>query len=143
MIFTGSLHEQLLLPSLGCVRPRSEALRGCIEVLHLLWEVTMKQVRTILASALGGLLLIAGGPAVAQKTTDTALTTAQVTAKLHAAGYTKVHGVELEGSHFDADAMKGGKAVHLHIDSKTGAITRADNESEEEEEEAREHAEHH
>jgi hypothetical protein len=103
----------------------------------------MKHERTILAGALGGLLLFAGGAAVAQKSTDTALTTAQVTAKLRAAGYTKIHGVELEGSHFDADAVKEGKAVHLHVDSKTGAITRADNESEEEEEEAREHAEHH
>jgi len=104
----------------------------------------MKYERTILAGTLCGLLLIAGGPVVAQKTTETALTAAQVTAKLQAAGYTKIHGVELEGSHFDAEAMKDGKAVHLHVDSKTGAIARADNESEEEEEEeGREHAEHH
>ncbi|UHQ19354.1 PepSY domain-containing protein [Lysobacter sp. KIS68-7] len=61
------------------------------------------------------------------------LTESQVTAKLTEAGYTKVHGVEKEGTHFDADAMKDGKAVHLHVDAMTGAITANPNESEESE----------
>ena len=69
------------------------------------------------------------------------MTTAQVKQKLEAAGYTKVHGVEKEGTHFDADAMKDGKAVHLHVDAKSGAISVANDEHEEEEAEEHEHHE--
>jgi len=67
------------------------------------------------------------------------MTEAQVTATLKAAGYTEIHGVEKEGTHFDADAMKNGKAVHLHVNATTGAIAVANNEHEDEEAEEREH----
>jgi hypothetical protein len=79
-------------------------------------------------------------PGIAQTSAKaTALTQAQVVEKLQAAGYTKVHGVEKEGKHFDADAMKDGKAVHLHVDASTGAIMPANDEDEREEAEEHEH----
>lgn len=90
-------------------------------------------IKSLLAAALG----LSASFVMAQD-----MTVAQVTQKLEAAGYTKVHGVEKEGTHFDADAMKDGKAVHLHVDAKSGAIAVANDEHEEEEEEAEEH-EHH
>jgi hypothetical protein len=88
-------------------------------------------IRGILATTLG----LSASFVMAQD-----LTAAQVTTKLEAAGYTKVHGIEKEGTHFDADAMKDGKAVHLHVDAKSGAIAVANNEHDEEEEE--EHEQH-
>jgi hypothetical protein len=62
---------------------------------------------------------------------DTRLIEDQVEAKVEAAGYTNVHGIEPEGKHFDADATKDGKPVHLHVDANTGAITPAPHEDEE------------
>ena len=92
-----------------------------------------------LLGALASAFFCLSNAAVAQTSKpETGLTEAQVTAKLKAAGYAKVHGVEKEGTHFDADAMKDGKAVHLHVDAATGAITVAPNEMEEGEE----HEEH-
>ena len=67
-----------------------------------------------------------------------ALAGAQVTAKLQAAGYTNVHAVEREGDHYDADAMKDGHAVHMHVDRKSSATTAANDENETEEKEERE-----
>lgn len=97
----------------------------------------MQHQARILASVTAALLGCAG-IAMAQ-TPASAMTEAQVTAKLEAAGYTHVHGVEREGAHFDADAMRKGRAVHLHVDASTGAIKQVAHESEEEEHEAREH----
>lgn len=51
------------------------------------------------------------------------LTKDQVKAKLEAAGYTKVSGIHKEKDHFDAKAMKDGKAVMLDVDASTGEIT--------------------
>jgi hypothetical protein len=100
------------------------------------------QLRSMtLTLAIGAILIGISGAAMAQKTDTTGMTSAQVTAKLQAAGYTKVHGVEREGAHFDADAMKDGKPVHLHVDATTGSIKAVANESEEEEE-AEEHEQH-
>jgi hypothetical protein len=93
----------------------------------------------MLVSAITALLLAGSGLAAAQ-TKPTSMTDAQVTAKLQAAGYTKVHDVEREGSHFDADATKDGKAVHLHVDAATGEIKQV---AHEEEEENEEHEHHH
>lgn len=96
-----------------------------------------------LAGALCAGLFLFGAPVVAQSSMDSqssmGLTDAQVTAKLQAAGYTDVHGVEHEGDHFDADAMKSGKPVHLHVNAKTGAIMPANHENESEENEEHEH----
>ena len=92
-----------------------------------------------LLSALASALLLLASTAGAQYTSPAkGLTEAQVATKLQEAGYTKVHGVEREGTHFDADAMKDGKAVHVHVDAASGAITPAPDESEEHEE----HEEH-
>jgi hypothetical protein len=102
----------------------------------------MQHHTSILALALGALLLAGGGTAGAQsKAKSTDMTAAQVTAKLRAAGYTNVHDVEREGSHFDADATTDGRPVHLHVDAATGWIEPVANEAEEEEEE-HEHHEH-
>ena len=79
-------------------------------------------------------------PGMAQtKAATTQMTSAQVAEKLQAAGYTKVHGIEKEGTHFDVDAMKDGKAVHLHVDARTGDIMVANDENESEEAEEHEH----
>ena len=87
---------------------------------------------TLLTALLFGL----GSAATAQTGAKAGeMTNAQVTAKLEAAGYSNVHDVEREGTHFDADATKGGQPVHLHIDAKTGNITPVAKESEDEEKE--------
>jgi len=86
------------------------------------------------------MLLCLSGIGLAQPGSS-ALTEAQVTAKLKAAGYTDVHAVELEGRHFDAEAIKDGRPVHLHVDAKTGAIRPVAHETEEEEE-AEQHERH-
>lgn len=93
-----------------------------------------KSLAIVAALALAG-----GGSALAQSGGNArAMTEADVTTKLQAAGYTGIHGVEREGGHFDADATaKDGKAVHLHIDARTGAVKQVANESEEEEAEHR------
>jgi hypothetical protein len=39
--------------------------------------------------------------------------------------------IEREGKHFDADATKDGKSVHLHVNATTGAITPMAHEDEE------------
>ena len=80
-----------------------------------------------LAGALCAGLFMASAPIAAQSSmgSQSLLTGAQVTAKLQAAGYTNVHDVEREGDHYDADAVKDGRAVHMHVDRKTGAITPA------------------
>lgn len=70
---------------------------------------------------------------------STTLTDAQATAKLQAAGYTNVHGVEHEGEHYEADAMKRRRTAHVHLDPRSGAMTPADQESEAEENERHEH----
>lgn len=100
----------------------------------------MQHQTHILAGAIAALLGCAA--VVAAQTQPSAMTEAQVTAKLQAAGYTRVHRVEREGSHFDADAMMKGRAVHLHVDANTGAIRQVAHESEEEDE-ARERNERH
>jgi hypothetical protein len=84
----------------------------------------------------GALAFLLGGSALAQSGGKAAaITEAEVSTRLQAAGYTDIHDVEREGKHFDADATsKDGKPVHLHIDARTGAITQVANESEEEEE---------
>ena len=99
-------------------------------------------LKTGLTAAILGLLAV---PCMAQTSAKVMhLTSAQVTAKLQAAGYTKVHGIEKEGTHYDADAMKDGKAIHLHVDARTGDIMVANDENESEEKEAHEeHKEHH
>lgn len=50
------------------------------------------------------------------------LTAADVKTKLEAAGYSDVREVRREHGHFDAEATKDGKEVHLDVDAKTGAI---------------------
>lgn len=96
----------------------------------------MQRQRTMVTGAIAALFLSTGGAVAAQAASMTA---AQVTARLQAAGYTHVRDVEREGGHFDADAMKNGQSVHLHVDAATGAITRIAHEAEEENEE---HAHH-
>jgi len=93
-----------------------------------------------LAGALCAGLFMASAPIAAQSSmgSQSLLTGAQVTAKLQAAGYTNVHDVEREGDHYDADAVKDGRAVHMHVDRKTGAITPANHENETKEKEERE-----
>jgi hypothetical protein len=83
----------------------------------------------------GVIALALGGSALAQSGGKTSsMTEADVTTKLQAAGYTDIHHVEREGKHFDADAStKDGKPVHLHVDIRTGAISKVANEREEEE----------
>jgi hypothetical protein len=106
-------------------------------------EKAMKRQTWTLAGALCAGLFLFNAPIAAQSSMGSQsmrMTEAQVTAKLQAAGYTKVRGVEHEGDHFDADAMKDGRSVHVHVDAKTGAIKPANKESEEEEgHEAHEH----
>ena len=100
----------------------------------------MQHQPPIPALAFGALLLGLGGTAGAQsKHSATAMTGAQVTAKLQAAGYANVHDVEREGSHFDADATRDGRAIHLHVDVATGKIKPVAKEAEEEEA----HGKHH
>lgn len=100
----------------------------------------MQQRSMTLTSTLCALLLGISGVALAQKTRSSEMTSGTVTEKLQAAGYTNVHDVEREGSHFDADAMKDGRPVHLHVDARTGAIEAVANENEEDEkQEAHEH----
>jgi hypothetical protein len=102
----------------------------------------MKRQTWAVAGALCAGLFLFNAPLAAQSSMGSqsmGMTDAQVTAKLKAAGYTDVHGVEHEGDHFDAEAMKGGKKVHLHVDAKSGAITKASHENEEEENEEHEH----
>jgi predicted aspartyl protease len=99
----------------------------------------MRQRLPAITTLFSALLLASSGALGAQvgaKAGD--MTSAQVTAKLQAAGYASVHHVAREGDHFDADATKNGKPVHLHVDAKTGAITPVANEKEEGEE----HEEH-
>ena len=99
----------------------------------------MKGPSWTLAGALCAGLLFFHPSVVAQSTPNTySLTETQVAAKLQAAGYTNVHGIEHEGDHFDADATKDGKPVHLHVDAKTGAIVPANKEHESEENEEHE-----
>lgn len=86
-------------------------------------------MRSVILALFTGALMIGAGAQAADK----ALSEADVKAKLEAAGYTNVHEVEREGKHFDADAMKDGKAIHLHVDAMTGAITPSPNEDEEHE----------
>ncbi|MGN6457447.1 MAG: PepSY domain-containing protein [Achromobacter mucicolens] len=96
----------------------------------------MKRQAWALAGALCAGLFLFDAPLVAQSSMGShsmGMSDAQVTAKLKAAGYTDVHGVEHEGDHYDADAMKNGKAVHLHVDAKSGAISPAPRENEEDE----------
>jgi hypothetical protein len=100
----------------------------------------MKYRTNLLTCIAGALLLCASGLGAAQSRSPV-LTEAQVMAKLKAAGYMNVHDIELEGRHFDAEAVKDGQAVHLHVDAKTGAISQVENETEEEEE-AEEHERH-
>jgi predicted aspartyl protease len=91
-----------------------------------------------LAGALCAALSLFQPQAVAQSTSETpSMTSTQVAAKLQAAGYTGVRDVRREGDHFDANAMKDGKTIHVHVDAKTGAITPAPKESEEDEEHER------
>jgi hypothetical protein len=71
---------------------------------------------------------------------DTALTEAQIKASVESAGYTNVHSIEREGRHFDVDAMKDGKPVHLHVDAMTGTVTTATDEEDEEHEEHEKHS---
>lgn len=97
------------------------------------------------AGALCAGLFLFNAPIAAQSAMGSqsmGLTDAQVTAKLQAAGYTNVHDVEHEGDHFDAEAMKNGKTVHVHVDAKTGAIMPANNEDESKENEQHEHHRH-
>ena len=98
-----------------------------------------------LAGALCAGLFLFNAPAAGQSSmsqSSMGLTDAQVTAKLQAAGYTNVHDVEHEGDHFDAEAMKNGKTMHVHVDAKTGAIMPANDENESEENEEHEHHRH-
>ena len=100
----------------------------------------MQQRLSTIALLATALLLGSGGAAAAPYGEQAKeLTSAQVKAKLEAAGYSNVHDVQREGTHFDADAVKGGKPLHLHVDARSGAITPVANESEEEEE----HESHH
>lgn len=97
------------------------------------------------AGALCAGLFLFNAPIAAQSAMGSqsmGLTDAQVTAKLQTAGYTNVHDVEHEGDHFDAEAMKNGKTVHVHVDAKTGAIMPANNEDESKENEQHEHHRH-
>jgi hypothetical protein len=87
----------------------------------------MKPVSLVI---LAGALLVGAGAHAA----DNTLTEDQVKAKVEAAGYTNVHDIEREGKHFDADATKDGKSVHLHVDATTGAIKPMAHEDEEHEE---------
>jgi len=98
------------------------------------------QFRIPITAAAAGMLLCLSGIGFAHPGSQV-LTIAQVTAKLKAAGYTSVHAVESEGRHFDADAIKDGRPVHLHVDAKTGAIRPVAHETEEEEE-AEQHGRH-
>lgn len=100
----------------------------------------MKRQTWTLAGALCAGLFLFNAPVIAQSSMDTqpSMTDAQVTAKLQAAGYTNVHGVELEGDHYDADATQGGRMVHVHVNAKSGAITTANDENEDEEHEEHE-----
>ena len=92
------------------------------------------QIRALtLTSVLGALLLGLSASSAVASGQATGMTEAQVTTKLQAAGYTKVHGVKREGKHFDADATKDGRTVHLHVDAATGAVSEVADESEEEE----------
>jgi hypothetical protein len=100
----------------------------------------MKLRNQLAAGAAGVLLFCLSGAGLGQSAAPS-LTEAQVAAKLKAAGYINVHDVELEGRHFDAEATKDGKPVHLHVDARTGAIHPVANESEEDEE-AEEHERH-
>ena len=92
-------------------------------------------MKSVLLVVLAGGLLFGAGTFAA----DTTLTQAQVKTKVEAAGYTNVHGIEREGNRFDADGMKDGKAVHLHVDAKTGAIKVVENEDEEHEKHEKDH----
>ncbi|NUO71683.1 MAG: PepSY domain-containing protein [Frateuria sp.] len=106
----------------------------------------MRRQNLALACALCAGLFLFNLPLAAQSYSGSqssmGMTEAQVTTKLQAAGYTNVHGVEHEGDHYDADAMKNGKAVHLHVDAKSGAVTLAPHENEQEENEEHEHHRH-
>ena len=86
-------------------------------------------MRSVTLALLAGALMIGVGAQAADKP----LSEADVKAKLEAAGYTNVHDVEREGKHFDADATKDGKEIHLHVNATTGAITPSPNEDEEHE----------
>lgn len=101
----------------------------------------MKRQTWASASALCAGLFLFNASVAAQSpmNSQSPLTDAQVTAKLQAAGYTKVHDVEHEGDHYDADAMKDGRTVHVHVDARSGAITPANNKNEKEENEGYEH----
>ena len=100
----------------------------------------MQRQTWALAGALCAGLFLFNAPAAAQTPMNSGtpssmqMTDAQVTAKLQAAGYTNVSNIRREGDHFDAQAMKGGRTVHVHVDARTGAITPTNYRSEQEEE---------
>ncbi|HYD50280.1 MAG TPA: PepSY domain-containing protein [Terriglobales bacterium] len=53
------------------------------------------------------------------------LSPAQIASKLEAAGYTNVHDIEYDGTHWEAEATSSaGKPVDLEIDGQSGAVTR-------------------
>lgn len=93
------------------------------------------QKRLSMAIGLTVALLGTSGLVAAQTSSQAGgMSNADVIAAVEAAGYTNVREIEREGSHFDAEATKDNRTVHLHIDAKTGAVQQADNESEEGEE---------
>lgn len=102
----------------------------------------LRQTCALAAIACAGLFLF-DAPVFAQVSAQSSMssqssmgmTDAQVTAKLQAAGYSNVKNVKQEGDHFDADATKNGKSVHVHVNARTGAITPANNENENDEDE--------
>jgi hypothetical protein len=101
----------------------------------------MRQHNLAMAGALAFLCGTVGSAVAQSGGKAAAMTDADVTTTLQAAGYTNIHAVEREGKHFDADATaKDGTAVHLHVDARTGAVARVANESEEEEEKEEHHA---
>jgi predicted aspartyl protease len=105
-------------------------------------KVMQRQTWALTGALCAGLFLF-NSPIAAQSSMESQssmdLTDAQVTAKLQAAGYSNVRDVEHEGDHYDADAMKNGRKVHVHVDARSGAITPANGEKDNEEHEEHEH----
>ena len=99
----------------------------------------MNQRALARAAVLAAVLSGAGGLAMAQSSgKGHGMNDTEVASRIEAAGYTHVHGVEREGSHFEAEAAtRDGKPIHLHVDATTGKITQVAHESEEEEREER------
>ena len=77
-------------------------------------------VKLIIASVAFSAIVIAA----AQDPNANKMDADQAKAKIEAAGFTNVHDVRREGSHWDAQATdKEGKRVSLAVDLKTGAFT--------------------